>query len=158
MSASPEHLPSWARPLGLQPHPEGGWFAETYRSSVELPADALPGDYPGPRASATSILFLLQPGEESAWHRVRSDELWLHQRGGRLELQLGGSGAQPEPGERLVLGPDPETGDALQALVPAGVWQRAAPAGPEPVLVGCVVTPGFDFADFTLWTGPAPAS
>ena len=55
MSTSPEHLPSWARPLGLQPHPEGGWFAETYRSTVVLQPDALPGGYPGARSSATSM-------------------------------------------------------------------------------------------------------
>ena len=145
--------PPLARALGLTPHPEGGWFRRTWTAGPTLH----PAGYPGPRASVTAIHYGLAPGEESRWHRVRSDELWLHQRGGRLELQLGGSGAQPEPGQRLVLGPDPDTGDALQALVPAGVWQRAAPAGPEPVLDGCVVTPGFDFADFTPWTGPAPA-
>ena len=149
-----DRLPEWARSLGLQPHPEGGWYAETYRSRVQLPVSALPtappGPYPGPRASATGILFLLNPGEESAWHRVRSDELWLHHRGGRLELVLGGAGAAPDEQERLVVGSDPTSGEAFHALVPAGHWQRARPLDSEPVLVGCIVTPGFDFADFTL--------
>lgn len=145
-------LPGWAAGLGLRPHPEGGWYAETYRSGVQIE----PPGYPGPRSSATSILFLLMPGQVSAWHRVRSDELWLHHRGGRLELVLGGAGDRPvEPlasaaGQRIVVGSDPSAGERLQALVPAGYWQRARPLDAEPVLVGCVVTPGFDFADFTL--------
>lgn len=143
-------LPEWASSLGLQPHPEGGWYAETYRSRVVIPVSSLPAGYPGPRASATGILFLLNPGEESAWHRVRSDELWLHHRGGRLDLVLGGDGDEPVEKERVVVGSDPSAGEALQALVPAGHWQRARPLDAEPVLVGCVVTPGFDFADFTL--------
>ena len=144
-------LPGWARGLGLQPHPEGGFYAETYRSAVSLPAEVLPPGYTGARDLATSILFLLLPGQESAWHVVRSDELWLHHRGGPLTLRLGGEDpAGPGEVHEVLLGPDPDAGHVFQALVPAGHWQAAVPAGGEPVLVGCVVAPGFDFADFRL--------
>lgn len=139
-------LPDWASGLGLQPHPEGGWFAETYRSTTTF----TPQGYPGERASATGILFLLMPGEESAWHRVRSDELWIHQRGGALDLDLGGDGDRPGAKTTTRLGPDYLGGDQPQSLVPAGVWQAARPVGGEPVLVACVVAPGFDFTDFEL--------
>ncbi|MDE9364907.1 cupin domain-containing protein [Luteipulveratus sp. YIM 133132] len=145
----PAELPSWARGLGLQPHPEGGWFAETYRHASTF----RPQGYDGARAYATSILFLLLPGEESRWHRVTSDELWLHHRGGPLSLDLGGNGDAPAGGDgvRTVrLGSDYPGGEVAQALVPGGHWQAARPAGDEPVLVGCVVAPGFDFADFAL--------
>jgi predicted cupin superfamily sugar epimerase len=133
--------PPLAEKLDLQPHPEGGWFRETFRSAVTFQ----PEGYPGPRAAATGIYFLLQPGEFSAWHVVTSDELWfLHS--GSLELRFGGDGKAPaEGGEAMVL-----TAENPQALVPAGVWQSAYPLGGEPVLVSCVVSPGFDFEDFTL--------
>lgn len=138
-------LPTWAEGLDLQPHPEGGWFVETYRSTVEF----TPPSHGGSRASATSILFLLNPGEESRWHRVASDELWIHQRGGPLELVLGGRADAPQEAQTHRLGPDYPGGELPQALVPAGVWQAARPLE-SPVLVACVVTPGFDFADFEL--------
>lgn len=142
-------LPDWATGLNLQQHPEGGWFAETYRSTTQLTPEQLPEGYEGPRALATSILFLLLPGEISAWHQVRSDELWIHQRGGPLALGLGGSQpAGPGPAIESVLGTDP--GQSPQLLVPASTWQTARPAGDEPVLVGCVVTPGFDYRDWRL--------
>ncbi len=89
-------LPDWAQPLGLRPHPEDGWYAETYRHRTEVTEEALGSDYPGPRALATGILFLLLPDEESAWHRVRSDELWFHHRGSPLLLGLGGAGPPEE--------------------------------------------------------------
>ncbi|MBF6449613.1 cupin domain-containing protein [Nocardia elegans] len=130
--------PALAEALDLQPHPEGGWFRETYRSPVEFE----PEGYDGPRASATAIHFLLLPHERSAPHTVRSDEIWLWQRGGPLLLNIGG--------DEVVLGPDVERGQLLQAVVPAGVSQAARPAGDEYVLVSCVVAPGFDFADFRL--------
>jgi predicted cupin superfamily sugar epimerase len=133
--------PPLAEKLDLQPHPEGGWYRETFRSAVTIH----PEGYAGPRAAATGIYFLLQPGEASAWHVVASDELWfLHS--GSLELRYGGDGPAPAgDGEVVVL-----TADGPQALVPAGVWQSAYPVGGEPVLVSCVVSPGFDFADFRL--------
>jgi predicted cupin superfamily sugar epimerase len=138
--------PHLAEQLDLRPHPEGGWFRETWRSPVTF---APPG-YDGPRSAATAIYFLLHPGEESAWHVVRSDELWFWHSGGPLTLRLGGSGERPGPGPETLLGADVAAGQRPQVLIPAGLWQAAAPAGDEPVLVSCVVAPGFDFADFRL--------
>jgi predicted cupin superfamily sugar epimerase len=138
-------LPSWAGDLGLQQHPEGGWYAETYRH------DATTETANGTRALGTAIYFLLLPGESSSWHRVASDELWFHHRGGPLRLWLGGDGASPaaDP-EMLLLGPATDADQRPQALIPAGQWQAAQPAVDDAVLVSCVVVPGFDFADFIL--------
>lgn len=140
--------PPLAEALDLRPHPEGGWFRETFRSSVTCH----PPGYPGPRAAATAIYFLLHPGEESRWHVVRSPELWLWHHGGPLTLMLGGSGAQPAPGAgpQWTLGPELAAGAHPQLLVPGGVWQAARPATDQPVLVSCVVAPGFDENDFRL--------
>lgn len=135
--------PALARALDLQPHPEGGWFRQTWVSpeTVHLPDGR-------DRATATLIHFLLPAGESSAWHRVASDELWLAHLG-RVTLELGGSGAGPEARERFVVGTDVAAGEQTQLLVPAGVWQRTHPADAD-ALVSCVVSPGFDFADFEL--------
>ena len=138
--------PELAGVLGLERHPEGGWFRETWRSGVTFQPDG----YDGERASATAIYFLLAPGEESRWHRVRSAEIWLWHSGGPLTLELGGTGDDPAEPEAITLGPDVKVGQHPQAVVPAGAWQAARPAGDQPVLVSCIVSPGFDFADFTL--------
>ncbi|PRX98846.1 hypothetical protein CLV72_104426 [Allonocardiopsis opalescens] len=133
-----------AEALDLLPHPEGGWYRETWRA----PAEFEPDGYPGRRASATAIYFALAPGERSRWHAVRSDELWLWHSGGPLTLLLGGDGERPaERPDRVVLGTGLAAGQRPQALVPGGVWQ-AAEAGDAETLVSCVVSPGFDFADF----------
>lgn len=129
---------AWA----LAPHPEGGYYRETYRSALEVS----PVGWPGSRALATAILYLLPRGERSAWHRVRGDELWLWQGGAAMALSVGED-------EHLV-GPDTAAGQQLQVLVPAGTWQSAAPLGraddPPWSLVACLVVPGFDFEDFEL--------
>lgn len=132
--------------LGLLPHPEGGWYRETWRSAVSFQPDG----YAGPRAAATGIYFLLRPGERSRWHRVRSDEVWLWHSGGPLTLRFGGFGEAPLPDRDEVLGTDLISGQRPQILIPGGVWQSAEPASDREVLVSCVVAPGFDFADFTL--------
>ena len=150
MTRDATRLPDWAEPLGLRPHPEGGWYAETYRHRTHVAQAALGDAYPGSRALATGILFLLLPGEVSAWHRVRSDELWFHHRGSPLRLGLGGAAERPGELQTVALGPDVLAGQVPQALVPAGHWQNAQPAGDEPVLVSCVVSPGFEFDDFAL--------
>ncbi|MFC0551822.1 cupin domain-containing protein [Planotetraspora thailandica] len=142
---SVQERPAVAEALDLLPHPEGGWFRETWRTSVSFE----PPGYGGARQSATGIYFLLNPGEESVWHAVRSDEVWFWHRGGPLRLVLGGTGERPGDEQVITLGPDVENGQVPQALVPAGTWQAARPAGDEGVLVSCVVSPGFDFADFT---------
>ncbi|HEX6451982.1 MAG TPA: cupin domain-containing protein [Trebonia sp.] len=144
--------PNTAELLDLAPHPEGGWYRETWRAGPESEPDG----YPGPRAAATVIYFLLLPGEESRWHRVRSDEVWLWHSGGPLTLLDGGTGDRPAAespagGARSVLlGPDIAVGHAPQHVIPAGHWQAARPASDAEVLVSCVVAPGFDFADFEL--------
>ncbi|MCJ0892446.1 cupin domain-containing protein [Rhodococcus sp. ARC_M5] len=138
-------LPDWALSLDLAPHPEGGWFRETWRSEVTIPQASLPDGYPGPRAAGTAILFLLMPGQQSAWHTVRGTELWLYHRGSPVQLDLGGAGSQPGAVTSLLVAPE-----SPQQIVPPSVWQRARPVGDEPSLVSCTVTPGFDFEDFEL--------
>jgi predicted cupin superfamily sugar epimerase len=130
--------PALAELLDLAAHPEGGWYRQTWRSAVEFTPDG----YPGSRAAATAIYFALHPGEQSAPHLVRSDELWFWHSGGSLALTVGV--------RTVLLGPDLIAGERPQTLVPGGTWQSARPAGTEPVLVSCVVAPGFDFADFQL--------
>ncbi|MFC5184844.1 cupin domain-containing protein [Actinomadura harenae] len=139
--------PATAEALDLLPHPEGGWYRQTWRTAPAFTPDG----YPGPRASATGIYFLLPPGEESMWHAVRSDEVWLWHAGGPLDLILGGDGDRPSVRtETVAVGPDLAAGQVPQAIVPAGHWQAARPSGDTEVLVSCVVSPGFDFADFSV--------
>ena len=120
------------RRLSLRAHPEGGFYAETFRSPLLL---TLPDGRV--RRASTAIHYLLPPGAWSAWHRVRSDEVWHHYDGGALTLYRLGM-----PAVRL----DRET---PQAVVPAGVWQAAEPLD-SAVLCGCTVAPGFEFEDFEL--------
>ena len=148
--------PPLADVLDLQPHPEGGWYRQTWVApeTVTLPDGRT-------RATATLIHFLLPPGESSAWHRVASDEVWIAHTGS-VVLELGGDGAAPEQTVRShVVGLDLGAGEVAQAVVPAGVWQRTAPSGAE-ALVSCLVSPGFDFEDFELAEDadvrPAPAA
>jgi predicted cupin superfamily sugar epimerase/uncharacterized protein (DUF952 family) len=142
-----EARPATAESLGLLPHPEGGWYRETWAAHPRYQ----PPGYPGPRAPASAIYFLLMPGTSSRWHAVRSDELWLWHAGGPLTLRLGGPGSEPAADPAgVTLGPGLATGQRPQQLVPGGHWQAAEPAGPHEVLVSCVVAPGFDFADFTV--------
>lgn len=147
VSETPAAVPEWLQLLDLDPHPEGGWFRETWRSDLTLEASALPPDYPGPRSAGTAILFALMGDQQSAWHTVRSAELWMHHRGSPLLLEVG-----PEIGSATtyLLGSDITEDQHPQIVVPPGYWQRARPRDPEPALVSCVVVPGFDFADFAL--------
>lgn len=131
--------PPLADALDLAPHPEGGWYRQTWVSpeTVALPDGRV-------RPTATLIYFLLPAGESSAWHRVASDEIWLAHTG-TVTLELGGSG--PAPADEVTsLAVDVQ---APQALVPAGVWQRTVPSDAD-ALVSCLVSPGFDFEDFEL--------
>ncbi|MCL2542618.1 MAG: cupin domain-containing protein [Nocardioidaceae bacterium] len=132
-------VPPLARELDLSPHPEGGWYRQTWASPVEV---TLPDGRVRP--TATLIWFLLPAGECSAWHRVRSDEIWLAHRG-TVGLELGSTGPTPYDAQGRVLDP----GGVSQVLVPAGVWQRTVP-GEADALVSCLVSPGFDFEDFEL--------
>jgi predicted cupin superfamily sugar epimerase len=122
--------------LGLRPHPEGGWFAETWRA----PAD---GD---DRPSSSAILYLLGTGERSHWHRVDAAEVWQFSAGDALEVSVW------EPGghiRRHRLGGEVIAGDVPQVVVPPGAWQAARPLGAW-TLVGCIVAPAFEFDGFEL--------
>lgn len=142
-----EDVPETARRLGLDPHPEGGWYRRTYASGAEVDTEN------GRRPLATLIHFLLPPGETSAWHVVSSDEVWLWHGPGPLELQLGGTDDAPDQdGPVIAIGSGP--GRRMQGLVPAGTWQRTLP-GPTEVLVSCLVSPGFSFDDWRLADGTA---
>ncbi|MGB3773321.1 MAG: cupin domain-containing protein [Rhodococcus sp. (in: high G+C Gram-positive bacteria)] len=129
--------------LGLQPHPEGGWYRRTWASPVTVTLDD--GRV---RPTATLIHFLLTAGEHSAWHRVASDEIWMAHTG-VVALQVGGSGPAPAPGTVVLVGAILDRDEQPQALVPAGVWQRTLVSDAD-ALVSCLVSPGFDFEDFEL--------
>ncbi|WP_421117961.1 cupin domain-containing protein [Aquihabitans daechungensis] len=134
--------------LGLVPHPEGGWYRETWR---DLPAD-------GGRGVGSAIYFLLDGHERSHWHRVDAAEAWHHYAGGPLELAI----VEGDERQVLTLGADLTDGLEPQAVVPARAWQAARPVDGW-VLAGCTVSPAFDFSGFELapdgwspssWTPP----
>jgi predicted cupin superfamily sugar epimerase len=119
--------------LNLAPHPEGGWYRQTWAGPM------IEG-----RASGTAILFLLQAGQRSHWHRVDADEIWLWHAGAALELSMGLERASDHR-----MGPDVLGGETVQIEVPAGHWQAARSLGGW-TLVSCTVSPGFRFAGFEL--------
>ena len=123
--------------LGLHPHPEGGWYRQTWVGpELHIGTDT--------RASGTAILFLLKAGERSHWHRVDADEIWIWNAGAPLMLSLGETVARD-----LRMGPEVLGGDVVQAVVPAGHWQAAHSLG-DWSLVTCTVSPGFRFEGFDL--------
>jgi predicted cupin superfamily sugar epimerase len=128
--------------LGLEPHPEGGWYREIHRSLLEVK----PGDDRSERPALTSIYFLLAEDEVSRWHRVGSDEAWHFHEGAVVELLIADPGI--EHIVRQTLGPASDV-DRPVRVVPAHSWQAARSTGAYS-LVGCSVGPGFDFADFAL--------
>ena len=138
---------SLAQQLQLLPHPEGGYYRETYRSTVAIPQSALPG-YLGDRHHSTAIYFLLTAGNFSAFHRIRQDEVWHFYSGDPVEVIE----ISPEGTLTITeLGTDIAGGQAPQHVVPGGAWFGSrVKAGGEYGLTGCTVAPGFDFADFEL--------
>jgi predicted cupin superfamily sugar epimerase len=136
----------WIKTLGLTQHPEGGWFAESYRAAESIPAAALPERFNGPRSFCTAIHFLLEQGDFSALHRLKSDELWHFYAGEPLTVHVITPAGKHE---RILLGGNPEQGERFQAMVPAGCW-FGAETHERFALVGCTVAPGFDFADFEM--------
>lgn len=132
--------------LGLEPHPEGGWYRQTFED-VEN----------GARAASTAIYFLLKAGEFSHWHRIDAVEIWHYYAGGPLVLSVSENGHDVTA---LRLGPNLVGGERPQGIVPAGAWQAAESLG-RWTLVGCTVAPGFQFETFELaapdWR-PAPRS
>ena len=141
MTESTESAASLIERLQMQPHPEGGYYRETYRSSCEI---QLPGLFPGPRSASTGIYYLLERGDFSAFHRIKSDEMWHFYAGDPIVVHVLHAN-RAERYQRIELG----RGLAYQAVVPAGAWFASESAG-EFSLVGCTVAPGFDFADFEM--------
>lgn len=132
----------------LQPHPEGGYFKETYRAGGAVAQQALPKSFKGNRNFSTAIYFLLPEGNKSLLHRIPSDEVWHFYLGDPLTIvQIGPEGDV----EKIVLGQNVSKGEKLQHVVPAGFWFGAYPnPGSRYSFVGCTVAPGFDFADFEM--------
>jgi len=133
---------------GLQPHPEGGFFTQTYRSAGLIPKAALPAEFAGERHFSTAIVFLLKENDFSALHRLRQDEVWHFYLGGALRLvMISPDGKFSE----TILGRNGSAADVVQTVVPAGFWFGAKPVeGAAFSFVGCTVAPGFDFADLEL--------
>jgi predicted cupin superfamily sugar epimerase len=132
-----DHLDAAAvvRLLDLAPHPEGGFYRETFRDPVAREG----------RAVSTAIYFLLPAGQASAWHRVDAAELWHYHAGAPLELSI-----VDDDGQKVLrLGVDLAAGERPQGVVPGGAWQSAKSLGPW-TLVGCTVAPGFEFARFEI--------
>jgi predicted cupin superfamily sugar epimerase len=125
------------RLLELSPHPEGGFYRETFRD---------PRSLENGRAASTAIYYLLAKGQKSAWHRVDAVEIWHFYAGAPLELGLSAEG---ETATFHTLGLDLARGQRPQLIVPAGWWQSAVSLG-EWTLVGCTVAPGFEFSSFEL--------
>ena len=136
----------WIEKLNLKPHPEGGYYAETYRSEMSAETGHL--DMNGKRSFATGIYFLMEDKNFSAFHRIKSDEMWHFYAGDPIEVfyfEKDGSL------QRILLGNNPDNGERFQAVVPAGLWFASRPLrGGAFSLVGCTVSPGFDFQDFEL--------
>lgn len=138
----------WIRELGLEPHPEGGFFREIYRSGDRVPRAGLPPRYAGDRSMSTSIYFLLLSGQVSRLHRLRSDEIWHFYEGSPVLVHAFGPDGAYEP---VTLGRDAAAGQVFQAVVRAGRWFGAEVAGADSyALVGCTIAPGFEFDDFEL--------
>jgi predicted cupin superfamily sugar epimerase len=134
--------------LQLQPHPEGGYYSRTYQSHEQIPAAVLPARFGADRVMSTAIYFLLEGTDYSAFHRIKSDELWHFYAGGGLHIYV----IHPDgKGEILLLGSDMRQGYRFQQLVKAGCWFASKPENETSFsLVGCTVAPGFDFADFEM--------
>ena len=134
--------------LQLQPHPEGGFFKETYRAEETITEEALPERFSGKRNFCTSIYYLLRHGEHSLFHRIKSDECWHFYAGETLLIHI------IEPAGKyycIKLGSNIYVGETFQFVVPAMAWFAAEPAVESSYsLVGCTVAPGFDFADFEI--------
>lgn len=124
------------RALKLKPHPEGGHYRETWRHKPKA----------GERGAGTAIYYLLEWGEESRWHRIDAVEIWHHYTGAALALKIMGANGRIRT---VRLGPRVHAGERPHAIVPKGAWQSARPLG-DWSLVGCTVSPAFDFAGFEL--------
>ena len=144
----PKPAQYWIDKLNLIPHPEGGYYGETYRSELSIAREALPAQFTGPRLVSTAIYFLLHGENFSAFHRLRSDELWHFYAGSPITVHV----IEPDGSySGIQLGADPDAGEVLQGVVKAGRWFASQALDDTSfALAGCTVAPGFDFADFEL--------
>jgi uncharacterized protein len=137
----------WIRHLHLLPHPEGGFYRETYRAAENIQLCGLPSRFPAPRSFSTAIYFLLRSQDKSLFHRIKSDELWHFHAGSALNIYL----LQEEGLQVFKLGDNLDDGDSLQVVIPANCWFGAKLHSLNGyTLAGCTVAPGFDFKDFEL--------
>lgn len=136
------------RKFEMQPHPEGGWYKETYKSMEAVSASALPERFAGSRSFCTAIYFLLEERNFSAFHRIKSDECWHFYSGDPLQIFV----ILPDGSMQITeLGNDIRKDQQFQFVVPANCWFASRPApGSSYSFVGCTVAPGFDFSDFEL--------
>ena len=143
-----KHATYWIEKLRLEPHPEGGYFRQTYRSELVIAREALPAGFTGERVASTAIYFLLEGKNFSAFHRLRSDEVWHSYAGEALTVHVISPSGEHSS---ILLGNDPDAGEVLQAVVPAGCWFASHVADWKAfAVVGCTVAPGFDFDDFEM--------
>ncbi len=138
----------WIDHLTLKPHPEGGFFRESYRSSVVIPEPALPTTFRGPRSASTAIYFLLGGEDFSALHRLSADEVWHFYAGSALLVHS----IDPNGNYRVIrLGQNAQANEQFQCVMPGGHWFGSCLEWPDTyALVGCTVAPGFDFRDFEM--------
>jgi len=148
----PQSAQYWIDKLKLIAHPEGGYYRETYRSELSIAREALPPQFTGARLVSTAIYFLLEGENFSAFHRLRSDELWHFYAGGSISVDV----IEPDGSHSEIrVGSNPEDGEVLQAAITAGRWFASRVRDPRSfALAGCTVAPGFDFADFELGKRP----
>lgn len=138
----------WISRLNLSKHPEGGYYRSTYASELTIAKSALPLGFTGPRLASTAIYFLVDGTNFSAFHRLRSDEVWHFYAGSALVIHVID---QDGRASEILLGSDPESGESIQGVVKAGCWFGARVKDSQSfALVGCTMAPGFDFEDFEL--------
>lgn len=143
-----EEAASFIRLLGLMPHPEGGWFSETYRSDEILQTYQLPERYSKPHHISTSIYFLLEKGDFSTFHRLKSDETWHFYHGNPVIIFIISPGGELS---NVLLGNELAAGQIPQFTIIRNCWFAAFPEGNGPfTLLGCTVSPGFEFEDFEM--------
>jgi uncharacterized protein len=148
MPTDPQGPNYWIQKLKLEPHSEGGYFRQTYRSTVTIAAEALPSGFTGPRVASTAIYFLVEGENFSAFHRLRSDEVWHFYAGSALRVYVIEADGKHSS---ILLGNDPEAGQSFQAVVAAGCWFASHVENWKSwALVGCTVAPGFEFEDFEI--------
>lgn len=139
----------WIKHLNLKPHPEGGFYSEVFRSSINISSNELPYGYTGDRRVATSIYFMLRSEDISKMHRLKSDELWYFHSGASVRIYI-----IDHEGKKHVkfLGPKPENGESFCVRIPAGnIFAAEVTKANTHSLMSCVVAPGFDFDDFEMF-------